>query len=67
MKRDGLAALRLLHVVRRHQDRAPLGGGLVQQIPHPLPGRRVGAGRGLVEEQDRRASAPGHSPGPVAA
>ena len=46
--------LRLVEVVRRQQHRRALGAQLAHELPRLAPGRRVEAGRRLVEEQQRR-------------
>src|SRR5215208_3144678 len=54
-ERQALAALGLVHVVRRHQHRHPAAGEIVDQLPEGAARRRVHAGRGLVQEEHLRA------------
>ena len=64
-------ALRLLDVVRRHEDRRPLGPERVDQRPELLPDLGIEADGGLVEQDEARAvderagdqQAPAHPPG----
>ena len=54
---DGQAVaelVRLLHVVRRHHDRAPLRVQLAQDVPQREPRLRIEADRRLVEEDHAR-------------
>src|SRR6266566_3907170 len=46
------AAFRLVHVVRRHEQRRPLLGQLEEQVPEEPARHRIDARRGLVEEED---------------
>ena len=51
--RDPVAPLRLLHVVRGHEDGQPrCPPDVTEVVPQPCPGLRVEALGGLVEEQD---------------
>ena len=53
-ERQPMAALGLVHVVGGHHDGRALGGDRVDPLPELAPADRVDAGRGLVEEQQRR-------------
>src|SRR5512138_2993907 len=53
--RDAIAeSLRLIHEVRREDDRAPLCQKRLQSIPHEVARLRVQASRWLIHEQDLR-------------
>ena len=51
---DPAAALGLVHVMRRDEQRDALGRQAKQQVPQVAPGHRVDAGRRLVEEDQPR-------------
>src|SRR6185369_6407107 len=51
---QAIAALRLLHVMRGHEDGDPLGGEVVDQFPEAAAADRVDTGGRLVQEDDRR-------------
>ena len=53
-ERQPVAALRLVHVVRREQHGRALGGEAVDLVPELAPAHRIDAGGRLVEEQQRR-------------
>ena len=48
------AALRFIHVMRRHKQRHPLAGKFEEQIPQLAPGHRIDTRRRLVEEKNAR-------------
>src|SRR5262249_21785238 len=52
---DARAALRLVHVVRRHEERRAAPGELEEQVPQEPACDRIDARGRLVEEQDARA------------
>src|SRR6059036_3496169 len=52
--RQPLALFRLVHVVRRHEDRRHRPGEVVDRAPEPASGGGIHAGGGLIEKQQRR-------------
>src|SRR2546426_5557736 len=52
--RQPRALFRLVHVVRRHEDRRPRPGEVVDRVPEPASGGGIHAGGGLIEKQQRR-------------
>src|SRR6266567_533438 len=47
-------AFRPVHVVRRHEDRRPRPGEVVDRAPEPASGGGIHTGGGLIEKQQRR-------------
>jgi|RhiMetdeSRZDD1v2_1073273.scaffolds.fasta_scaffold899764_2 hypothetical protein len=46
--------LGLLHIMRREDERAPLGLDALNDLPHVLSSLRIKARRGLVQEHEDR-------------
>ena len=66
-QRDARAALGLVEIRRRHQDRDALAQKLRQQLPELAPRHRIDARGRLVEQDDLRVRAPACRRAPASA